>query len=94
VALLSLGPRLRRWSGQELADLRQALHPSVIGQQPVVAHPHQPLGQHVQQEASQQFGSLQHQGLVLAVVVVAVTQMDLVTVQAQDARVAVAMRWV
>jgi len=45
LAGLALG--LGRWCGQDLADLRQALHPAAIGQQPVVAYPHQPLGQNV-----------------------------------------------
>jgi len=53
----------------------QALRPAAIGQQPVVAHPHQPFGQHVQQEAADEFRGVQRQCLVLTVAVVAVAQL-------------------
>ncbi len=73
---------------EDLADLCQALHPAAIAQQPVVAHPHQPLGQHVQQEAADEFRGVKGQRLVLAVAVIAVAQAHLIVVQALDARVA------
>jgi len=88
VALLGLGLRLWGWRGEKLADLRQALHPAEIARKPVVAHPHQPFGQHVQQEAADKFRKVQRQRLVLAVAVVAVAPAHLIVVQAQDACIA------
>jgi len=66
----------------------QAVHPTAIGQQPVVAHPHQSHGQHVQQEAPDEFRGVQRQRLVLTVAVVAIAQAHRIVVQAQDACVA------
>jgi DNA-binding transcriptional LysR family regulator len=57
-----------------VADLTQALGPTAVGEQPVVADAHQALGEHVQQEAADELSALEPQGLAFTVAMVGVAK--------------------
>ena len=85
----SIGIRCRLDNGQRLADLRQASSPAAIGQKAVVANPHQPLGQDMEQEAAHELLAVEDERFVpVTVAVVLDAQGHLVVVHGEDTGVA------
>lgn len=60
-----------RWRGRERrADQGQAVRPAAIGQEAEVTHPHESPGEHMQQEAPDEFLASQRHDLVATAVTV------------------------
>ena len=74
--------RFGRFGSQQLPALRRALATATVGHPSVIADPHQPFRQHVQQKPPDEFGGVQcHLALLAAVRVIFPAEGDLAVLQ-------------
>lgn len=78
--------RSRRRRGQRRSDQRELVAAAAVGEEAVVAHPHQPLGQDMEQEAAHELAAVEGQRLVAPTfAVVAIAQRDVRLIDCEDA---------